>query len=169
MALSFMGKITEVISQAISPIFNLPPIVTILIFSVGVTLIITLINRFAVNRKLMKEVKTRMTEIRESLSKSQKEGKTEEVNKLMSEYMKINTQFMKQSVKSLLISLVVIMLFLPILNLKYGANQAEGKERVVVAQLPFSLPIIGNQMGWLLWYFLISLASSFTFKKIVGE
>jgi uncharacterized membrane protein (DUF106 family) len=136
---------------------------------VAVTLIITLINKFAVNRKLMKEIKARMTEIRENLSKAQKEDRKEEVNKLMSEYMKINTQFMKQTFKSLFISLIVIMLFLPVLNLKYGANKDEGRERVVVAQLPFSLPVIGNQMGWLLWYFLISLSSSITFKKIIGE
>jgi uncharacterized membrane protein (DUF106 family) len=169
MPLSFLGKITETAAQAVSPIFSLHPILAIFIFSVAVTLIITLINKFAVNRKLMKEIKARMTEIRENLSKAQKEDRKEEVNKLMSEYMKINTQFMKQTFKSLFISLIVIMLFLPVLNLKYGANKDEGRERVVVAQLPFSLPVIGNQMGWLLWYFLISLSSSITFKKIIGE
>lgn len=159
--INILGNFTERIAQAINPVFALQPIISIFIFSFALTLIITLINRFVVNRKAMKDVKTKMTEIRENLSKAQKEKNTEEINKYMNEYMSINTQYMKQTFKSLIISVVIIMLFLPVVNLKYKG--------VVVANLPFSLPVVGTKSGWLLWYFLVSLTTSIIFKKIIGE
>ena len=169
MVLGFLGKITEPIAQATLPVFKLDPIITIFIFSAFLTISIALINKFAVNRKRMKEVKVKMTEVRENLSKAQKEGKTEEINKRMSEYMKLNTEFMKQQFKSLIISIVFIMLFLPVLNLKYGGDKVNGIAPVVAANLPFTLPLIGSKSGWLLWYFLVSLSIGITFKKIIGE
>jgi len=159
--LTIMAEFTNSTMKVMEPIFALKPIITILIFSFVLTLIITLINRFVVNRKVMGEVKKKMTEIRENLSKAQKDKDTEAINKHMSEYMSINTQYMKQTFKSLIVSIVVILLFLPVLNLKYKG--------VVVAQLPFTLPIVGDNSGWFFWYFIISLSTSIIFKKIIGE
>jgi len=170
MVLDFMGKITEPIAQAAAPLFSLDPIITIFIFSAFLTIAIALVNRFAVNRKIMKEVKVKMTEVKENLSKAQKEGKTEEINKYMSEYMKLNTESMKQQFKSLLISIVFIMIFLPILNLKYSGME--------ILKMPFPFPLIAfkpfhfylsQSGGWILWYFLVSLSIGITFKKIIGE
>jgi len=154
-------KITGMMTVALSPLFTLDPLIAVFIFSVFLTGIITLINRFAVNRKLMKEIKTKMTEIRENLTKAQKEGNKEDTNKFLNEYMQTNSQMMKQNFKSLAISIVLVFLFLPVLSSHYKG--------VVVATLPFSLPKIGSSMGWLLWYFLVSLTISWVMKKIVGE
>jgi uncharacterized membrane protein (DUF106 family) len=104
------------------------------------------------------------------LSKAQKEGKTEEINKYMNEYMKLNTESMKQQFKSLLISIVFIMMFLPILNLKYSGME--------ILKMPFPFPLIAfkpfhfylSQIGgWVIWYFIVSLSIGVTFKKIIGE
>jgi uncharacterized membrane protein (DUF106 family) len=159
--LNILGNITNSTVQFMQPIFSLKPLITIFLFSFVLTLLIAIINKFLVNRKVMKEVKTKMTEIRENLSKAQKSNDTEAVNKYMSEYMSINTQYMKQTFKSLLISIIVIMLFLPLLNLQYKG--------VTVLNLPFPLPIVGTKSGWFLWYFIVSLSTSIIFKKIIGE
>ncbi len=71
-------KITGMMAVVLSPLFTLNPLIAVLIFSVFLTGIIILINRFAVNRNLMKEIKTKMTEIRENLTKAQKEGNQRE-------------------------------------------------------------------------------------------
>jgi uncharacterized membrane protein (DUF106 family) len=42
-------------------------------------------------------------------------------------------------------------------------------KEVQVAVLPFTLPWIGSNLGWLGWYFLISLAISLVVRKIMGE
>ncbi len=154
-------RLTEMMVSVFSPVFALKPLIVVFIFSAFLTGVIILINRFAINRNLMKETKAKMTEIRENLTKAQKEGNKEDTNKFMSEYMKANSQMMKQNFKSLIISMVFVLLFLPVLSSKYSG--------VVVATLPFSLPIIGSNMGWLLWYFIVSLAMSLIIRKIIGE
>jgi uncharacterized membrane protein (DUF106 family) len=154
-------KITGMMTVVLSPLFTLNPLIAVLIFSVFLTGVIILINRFAVNRNLMKEIKTKMTEIRENLTKAQKEGNKEDTNKFLNEYMQTNSQMMKQNFKSLAISMVFVFLFLPVLSSQYKG--------VVVATLPFSLPIIGSNMGWLLWYFFVSLTISWVIRKIIGE
>ncbi len=154
-------KITAMMVSVFAPLFTLNPIIAVFIFSLFLTVIIILINRFAVNRKLMKEIKTKMTEIRENLTKAQKEGNKEDTNKFLNEYMKANSQMMKQNFKSLIISMVFVLIFLPMLSSKYTG--------VVVATLPFSLPIIGSNMGWLLWYFIVSLAMGWVIRKVIGE
>lgn len=154
-------QITGMMTVALSPLLALNPLLAVLIFSVFLTGIITLINRFAVNRNLMKEIKTKMTEIRENLTKAQKEGNKEDTNKFLNEYMQTNSKMMKQNFKSLAISMVLVFLFLPVLSSHYKG--------VVVAALPFSLPIIGSNMGWLLWYFFVSLTIGWVIRKIIGE
>lgn len=163
MVLEFLVKMME-------PLVGIKPeIIPVFLIAVFLAIIITIINKFAVNRKLMKEIKIKMTEIKENLSKAQKDGDKENANKYMNEYMKMNTQMMKQTFKSLLISMVFIMLFLPVLNHKYGADKENEIDPVVVAKLPFSFPIIGKNGGWLIWYFIVSIAVSITLKKIIGE
>lgn len=154
-------KLTEMMILALSPIFLLEPFITVFIFSVVLTLIIVLINRFAVNRKLMKEIKAKISEIRENLTKAQKEGNQDDTSKFLDEYMQANSQMMKQNFRSLIISMVLVFLFLPMLSSKYTG--------MVVATLPFSLPVVGSEMGWLFWYFIVSLTMSWVIRKIIGE
>ena len=38
----------------------------------------------------------------------------------------------------------------------------------IVAFLPFSLPLLGSDMGWFAWYFVLSLALTSIFRKVLG-
>lgn len=143
-----------------SPLATFQPHVALFIFTAFITLLITLISKFAVNRKLMKEIKTKMTELRENLTKAQKEGNKETTSKFLNEYMQANGQYMKQNFKSLFISMAVIILFLPWLGKTYSG--------MTIASLPFSLPVIGNTLGWLAWYFLVSLSIGWIVRKWMG-
>jgi uncharacterized membrane protein (DUF106 family) len=153
--------VLEFLQNIFQPIFGLKPIIAIFIFSAFLTLLIILINRLLTNKNVMKDIKDRMTDIREKLSKAQKEGDKESIGKYMDEYMKINNQYMKKTFKSLIVSIVIVIIFLPVVNMQY--------KEVQVAVLPFTLPWIGSNLGWLGWYFLISLAISLVVRKIMGE
>jgi len=118
------------------------------------------INKFSINKKAVREIKNRMEEIRENLTKAQKEGNKEETNRFLNEMMKANNDYMKQTFAALIISIVVLSLFLPWLRYRY-----EGK---VVAALPFSLPVIGSSMGWVWWYVLVSFTVGWVIKKLLG-
>jgi len=141
------------------PLNVFQPHVSLLIISAILAIIVILINRFSVDRKLMKEIKDRMSEVRENLTKAQKDGNTEQANKFLADMMKINNEYMRHSLKALFISLIIVALFLPWMKYKYSA--------LTVASLPFSLPIIGSQLGWVGWYILVSFAIGWVVRKIV--
>lgn len=142
-----------------SPITIFPSHVAILIFSVILTLIIFGLNRLVINRKLVKELKEKMDKIRADLSQAQKDGDKERTNSLFTEMMGLNNSYMKQTFKSLIVSIVIIAIFLPWARYKY--------ENVTIA-MPFSLPFIGSSLSWLLWYILVSFTVGWFFQKLQG-
>lgn len=135
--------------------------VSLFLISIFLTVLVLLVNRLAVNRKLMKEIKERITEIRENLTKAQKEGNAEDTNKFFSELMKNYNQYLKLNFKALIISLAIIAIFFPWMKYKY--------EGLTIANLPFSLPVIGSSLNWIMWYILVSFAIGWVIKKLFGE
>jgi uncharacterized membrane protein (DUF106 family) len=154
------GMIIAALDVAFSPISILSPHVSLLIISIILTAIVLLINRFSINKKLMEEIKHKMEEIRESLTQAQKAGNTEEVNRFLNEMMKTNSQYMRQMLKAMVISIIILALFLPWLNYKYGGMS--------IVKLPFELPVLGASLNWVWWYVLVSFAMGWIIKKILG-
>ena len=141
------------------PLSVFKPHISLLIVSSILTVIVLLLGKLAVNKNLLKEIKTKMEEIKENLAKAQKENNTEQINNFLAEMMKLNGQFMKQNFKSMIISLVVISLFLPWLGAKYGGAS--------VAALPVNIPFIGSSLSWMYWYILVSLAVGWVIRKLI--
>ncbi len=154
-------QLASITAPIFAPFFKLSPIIAVSIFSVFLTGIITIINKLMINKKKMKEIKDSMASVRENLTRAQKEGNAEETKKYFNEYMKSNSQYMKQTFKTLMVSMAIVILFLPLLSVKY--------KDVVVAVLPFSLPFIGSELSWIWWYILVSFTVGWVIKKIVGE
>ena len=82
------------------------------------------------------------------------------MNRFLNDLMKTNNDYMKQTFKTMIISLVIISLFLPWLANHYAISQ--------VAKLPFNLPVIGAKMTWIYWYALVSLMAGWVARKIFG-
>jgi len=143
-----------------SPFLVFSPLISLVLVATALTAIVMVINKFSINKKAVREIKNRMEEIRENLTKAQKEGNKEETNRFLNEMMKANNDYMKQTFAALIISIVVLSLFLPWLRYRY-----EGK---VVTALPFSLPVIGSSMGWVWWYVLVSFTVGWVIKKLLG-
>lgn len=141
-----------------SPITIFNPVVSLLIISTLITVTVMLLNYFTINKKLVREIKNKMEELRESLTAAQKIGNTEEANKFLSEMMKANSDYMKQTFKALIVSLIVVSIFLPWLRYKF--------EGMTVAALPFTLPVVGSSLSWLFWYILVSFTMGWIIKKI---
>lgn len=154
------GMIVTAFDVVFSPLSIFSPHVSLLIISIMLTAIVLLINRFSVNKKLMEEIKHKMEEIRENLTQAQKAGNTEEVNKFLGEMMKTNSQYMRQMLKAMIISIIILALFLPWLNYKYGG--------MAIVKLPFALPILGSSLSWIWWYVLVSFAMGWVLKKLLG-
>ncbi len=154
-------QLTFALDIVLSPITALPTPIAILIISAGITGLLLVLSKLLVNKNMVKEIRAKMEETRENLTKAQKEGNKENVQKFLDELMKTNNQYMKQTFKTMIISLIVVSIFLPWLGYKY--------QGLTVAVLPFSLPFIGSQLPWLYWYFLVSLMVGWTARKLVGS
>ena len=90
--------------------------------------------------------------------KAQKEGKQSEIEKILNEMMDLNKIAMKNSLKVMLVSTLIALFILPWLSANYTGK--------TILTLPIKLPIIGNSIGWLLWYIFVGTIFSFILNKI---
>lgn len=155
------GMLVNGFNLVFSPLFVFSPIVSLLIVSSFLTILVLGLNRIVTNRKLVKEIKDKMEQVRENLTAAQKIGDKENVNKLLAEMMSINNTYMKQTFKAMIVSLVVLALFLPWLRYKYDG--------MTVAALPFTLPFLGNSLSWVYWYILVSFSIGWVVGKFLGD
>lgn len=153
--------IFKIFDSVFYPILSFPPLISLALFSVFLATLIVTLNKIFVKRKVLEEIKQKIEETREMLAKAQREGDKEKINKFLNELMKINSEYMRYSLKVLLISFTVIILFLPWLNSRFKG--------LIVAILPFSLPIIGSKLNWFYWYVFASLVVGWIIKKMIGE
>jgi len=135
------------------------PTLSLLITSSLVTALLVVITRLLMNKKIVDEIKNRMEEIREQLTAAQKAGDTELANKHLADMMKTNSEYMRQTFKALIVSIVVVSIFLPFLK--------SGYEGMAAIKLPFSVPFLGSQMTWIYWYILVSFAMGWVLRKIL--
>jgi len=152
--------IINAVDFVFSPITVFPAPVAIFVFSVFITLLIVIINRFTINRKLTKELKEKMNKLKVELSQVEKDGNKEKMSQLFGEMMELNKSYMMQTSKSLIISLIIVAIFLPWVRYKYAEASIA---------LPFNLPFIGPNFSWLIWYILISVTISFVVQKLIGD
>jgi len=92
------------LNPVLNPLLGLPPLLSIFIVSGLMALLITLINKFATNQTLMKDIRTRQ----KSLNKRMKEAKSDpdKLAKIQKESMELSGKQMKGSLKSMIFTFV---------------------------------------------------------------
>ncbi|MEM5793853.1 MAG: EMC3/TMCO1 family protein [Candidatus Aenigmatarchaeota archaeon] len=137
------------------------PHILLLIISSAITLFLFFLNRLLVKKDVLKEIKTRMIEIRENLAKAQASGNNEEINKYLNELLKINSEYMRQNLKILVVSMVVIIAVLPFISNAFSGMSVS---------IPFEIPFIGSKLNWSIWYILVSFSVGWAIKRLLeGE
>lgn len=144
-----------------SPLTFMPPFISIFFISLILTFLVFLVNLRTTRGKYLKELKKRIEEIRENLTKAQKERNQKKMEEFFQELLKLNKEYLKHSFKAIFISFVIIITILPWLQFKY--------EGMVIATLPFSLPFIGQKMNWMGWYLLVSFTVAWIIRNLIGE
>src|SRR3989337_3956105 len=94
-----------------SPLAALKPHISLLIVSAILTVIVLVLNKLLTNKNMMKELKLKIDELKENLTRAQKEGNADETSKFLSEMMSANNQYLKQNFKAMIFLLVVIAIF----------------------------------------------------------
>ena len=155
------NPITGMFDLAFSPILALPPFLSLTVISVFLTCLVLIINRMFLRKKVFDELRESILKLKEDALRFQREGKMIEMEKCLKKMTKLNLFFVKQTLKSLLISIFIFALFFPWIKYRFSGYEA-------MVKLPFKLPFIGESLGWLQWYIFISLVVGYVLKKILG-
>lgn len=99
------------------PLQNLNPVLSILVVSVLTTLIINLYKKFIFEKSGFKKIKREMDEIKERVLKYK-----EDSNKYIERLMELNKTVFKQTIKVLLLSLIIGFLSLSWIHYNYSGS-----------------------------------------------
>src|SRR3989344_5103296 len=135
------------------------PIIFVSIYSFLLLVLINIFYRILVNQTKAKQTKDLISELSKKMKELQKAGKAEEAKKAMSQMMQEQGSMMRMSMKPMLVSLVIVVIFLPEMSNIYGS--------VSVANLPFTLPYVGASLGWLGWYIIFSIPAAIVIRKLL--
>jgi uncharacterized membrane protein (DUF106 family) len=121
----------------------------------------SLVNKKTLGTKKVKAVKDQMQDLRQKMLAAQKAGNTKQMNEYMTKMMAKNSEYMKFTMKPMLVSLLLVILVLPIIRGLYTG--------MTVAVVPETLPVVGGmELSWFWWYFIVSLTLSLVLRKVLG-
>jgi uncharacterized membrane protein (DUF106 family) len=147
-----------ILNAVFGPVMGMQPMLSLIAVSVAVTFVITLLYRFLSNPKKMKELKDRAKELSTKTKELQKTN-PDEAKKMTNEMLEITNKQMMASMKPMLATLLIAALFLP-----WMAAQFTGP----IVRLPADVPYFGADLGWLMWYIIVSIPASQILRKLLG-
>jgi len=213
-----------------SPLLGLEPALAIAIFSMLMLIFINIFYKVLINQREAKAIKDRQKELSKKMQEERKAGNIDKMNALMKESLSENSKLMRMTLKPMIVSFIVVIIFLPWLNITYGDHLAqvngttgvaslgglnhtfdldgdnisvengteyrtlssdrwkcdspncfiigsryyevnkEGsslKFSQVIATLPFALPVLGYNLGWLAWYIIFSIPAVIVIRKFM--
>ncbi|MEM0230974.1 MAG: EMC3/TMCO1 family protein [Candidatus Woesearchaeota archaeon] len=96
------------LDDGLSQMIRFSPLITVILFSILITFIMTLIYKYATDQKRMKELKERLSQLQKEAKNAGSD--TKKLMKINSEMMSINGEYMRHSLKPMLISWIPIIL-----------------------------------------------------------
>ncbi len=159
MVFEFLDKILGIFFE-LSSNEHLNYTLGIFIIATLVSVLINIITAYTMDIEKMKSMKEKLKKIQEQMKDAHKSKNTKKMQKLQMEMMNIQREMFKQSFKPMLISFLPIIAILSWLSWKIPKN-------ISIVELPFNLPIFGNDLGWFGWYIFVSIAVSPIIKKVM--
>jgi len=145
-------------TAAFGPVLGMPPVLAEIVIASAVTLVITLLYRLLSDPKKLKELRDRTKEINAKVKELQKTN-PEAASKMTNEMLEITNKQMMASMKPMLATLLVASLFFPWMAATFTGP---------IVKLPAEVPLFGADLGWLMWYIVISIPVSQIFRKLMG-
>ena len=130
-------------AEVITEILSKSPRISIAIFSILVTFISSLVQKWLTNQENLKKMKERQKEIQKEIKNTKEPTAMQELN---AEMMKISMTMMKSSFKPMLVTMIPFILLFGWLRSIY-------------------VPLLGN--SWIWYYLGYSLVASFLIRKLL--
>ena len=122
------------------------PRVSIIIIALGISLLITLVNYFFLDKEKLRDIKERQKSIQKQLKEHQKAGNHEKVLQLNKELMGHAGEMMRHSLKPMLITIIPIFVLFAFIRNVYA-------ETTIAS-------------SWFWYYLLSAIAGSILVKKL---
>jgi len=106
--------VSAILDPIFGPMLGLPPLVTIVVISLLVSLLITIVYKFMTDQTLMKDLKHRQKEFQKKMKAHRQEP--EKLMKIQKQAMEVNMKYMTQSFKPTLVTFLPIILIFGWLN-----------------------------------------------------
>jgi uncharacterized membrane protein (DUF106 family) len=104
----------NLLNPVFGPLVNLPPLVSIFVIALIVSLIVTFVYKYMTDQAMMKDLKMRQKEMQKKMKAAK--GDPQKAMRLQKEAMSVNMQYMKQSFKPTLITFLPIIIIFGWLN-----------------------------------------------------
>ncbi len=140
-------------------VFGIPGYQEILIITILLGLVTVILTKILTDQNEIKRIKREMKFFQEKIKKAQSSGDKDAVSKLSNDMLKASGKQMKQSMKPMMVSLLVFGLAFWWMSITY--------EELLIA-LPISIPFFGSGLNWFWWYFVTILPINFLFRKMLG-
>ena len=155
------------LDELFSPILAFGPAVSLTFIAFMVSLIMVISYKVLVNRELLLRTKERMKRLKEMTMEAQKSKDLTKIESITREMMELNKLYLKEVIKPLLVSLLVFIIFFPWMSKRFSG--------MVVLRLPlikttgnFKDIIVGNGLGWVSWYLIVSLIIGWILRRSFG-
>ena len=132
-------------------LFGMGPITFIALISMSVALMITLVNKFAIDQNVMKEMKKDIAKYRSEMKANR--GDLEKIKKIQPKMMEISMKQMKMSFKPMMYYFIPIILVFTWMK------------SVLVDVVVLPLSFWPGHLGWLGTYIIFSIVFSTFFRK----
>ncbi|MBI4170080.1 MAG: DUF106 domain-containing protein [Candidatus Aenigmarchaeota archaeon] len=130
-----------------NPLLSLSPALAVLIFSGIILVIINVFYKVLINQNAAKAIKDRQKEISKKLQAERKAGNTDKMNALMKESLQENSKLMRMTLKPMIVSFIIVIIFLPWLHSVYGdgfGQISDSKGTVKLNGVDYSFSIDNN-------------------------
>ena len=138
-------------------LLGLPAWAFIIVISVVLSLVVTLIYKYATDQAEMKELREQMKKYQQQMKENK--GNLQKLNEIQKESMQVNMKLMKQNFKPMLITMVPFIIIFWWLRGIY--------EGIIVIPLSFHFPLSGlaTGLGWIGFYIICSMIFTTVFRK----
>lgn len=135
------------------------PYQEIFLWSIGLSLLMTIISKFLANQQEMRKAKKDMAFYREKATKAQKSGDLKKANEYTSEMLKASQRQFRQNLKPMMLSFLIFIVVLGWLNTTYSSVK-------IISPVP--IPLLGSELNWFWLYIIIVLPLSMVFRKLLN-
>ncbi len=134
----------------LSFLLNFPPALSVVLFSLMISIIINIFYKILVNQNHAKQIKARVKEVQSQSKEARKSGDMKRSSELMSEAMKENSKMMRLTMKPMIVSMVIVIIFLPLIAELYNdvpvAIDSAGLGVLKIDSESFALQRNGNEL-----------------------